>query len=50
MNKAFFTVGVLVEKFPVRISKNNKKFCIFKISDLVKYDTIKVRKELEKTY
>ena len=45
-NKGFFTVGVVVDKLGVRTSKSGKNFCLFKISDLEKYEMTSVRKSL----
>lgn len=47
---AFFTVGVLVESSGVRTSKNNKQHCILKVTDLLKYDTLRVKKQLASFY
>jgi len=47
---AFFTVGVVVDKVGVLTSKSGKSFSILKLSDLVKYDQVKVRKFLEDEY
>jgi len=33
-----FTIGVLVDKSPLKTSGNGKKFMMLKLSDLVKYD------------
>lgn len=33
-----YTIGVLTDATPLMTSKANKKFGIFKISDLIKYD------------
>lgn len=38
----FFTIGVITDKSPIITSKNGKKFSIFKLSDLAKYDLNKL--------
>lgn len=39
----FYTIGVLTDASPLMTSRNGKKFGIFKITDLVKYDLNKVK-------
>ena len=46
--KSYFTIGVIVEASQEKATKNGKKYKLMKISDLVKYDTVKVKKHLEK--
>lgn len=41
-----YTIGVLVDKSPLKTSGNGKKFMMLKLSDLVKYDTNQVKKHL----
>jgi hypothetical protein len=38
-----FTVGVVTDRSGVLTSKNGKKFISIKLSDLEKYDRVKVR-------
>ena len=47
---AYFTIGVIVECSKPIKSKNGKLFSIIKVSDLVKYDIIKVKQQLEAHY
>lgn len=48
--KAFFTIGVVVEMSRPITSRNGKQFAIMKLSNLVKYDTHKVKKHLAEEY
>ena len=48
-HQGMYTIGVLTESTPIIISKRGKKFCIFKISDLVKYDLNRVKDVLTNT-
>jgi len=41
---------VIVDKIGVLTSKGGKRFTIFKLSDLVKYNMIRVREALAKKY
>lgn len=45
--RAYFTIGVVVESSKEMTTKNGKKYKVVKISDLVKYDTLKVKRHLE---
>lgn len=46
----YFTVGVLVDSTRPIASKNGKTFMILKLTDLVKYDMHKVKKQLALKY
>lgn len=49
--KGYFTIGVVVDKIGVLTSKSGKKkFTILKLSDLVKYNMIRVKQHLEQQY
>ena len=45
--KPFFTIGIIVDISGPIMSKNGKNYSILRISDLVKYDILKVKKLLE---
>ena len=45
-SQGFYTIGVLTDASPLMTSRNGKKFGIFKITDLVKYDLNKVKSVL----
>lgn len=45
-----FTIGILTDKSPPINSKIGKKFMVFKISDLVKYDIDRVRTYLQEKF
>ena len=44
--KGIFTVGVIVDRIGVLNSKAGKKFSILKLSNLVKYNVVKVKEHL----
>ena len=46
----FFTVGVIVDKIGVLTSKGGKRFTILRISDLVKYEMVRVKEQLTRLY
>jgi hypothetical protein len=45
ITKGFFTIGIVVDKSGVKTSKKGSDFCIFKLSDLQKYDMNKVKSQ-----
>ena len=50
MIRSFFTIGVIVDVSGPFQSKNNKRYTIAKITDLVKYDMNKVKKVLSERF